>query len=188
MTPLLDTDFILPSFEDICKLQCTTIHHIPAKSRPAFAQVLSATLRSVLSMNDERSWLKLFLSPSVFFHHPSAEDVIISQCLLSIFATYGLKDDMMPFGNVPLIRPHLEIVILSNAAQGKVSPLPYPLPGRGCMAKLAKLSPLQVLPPTRMLHGNCCSPNTPRELLLLHHQLRLWVPTFSPQTLTCCQS
>ena len=63
MTPLLDTDSILPFFEDICKLQCTTIHHIPAKSRPAFALVLSATLRSVLSMNDERSWLKLFLLP-----------------------------------------------------------------------------------------------------------------------------
>ena len=61
--PLLDTHFMLPSFEDICKLQCATIRHIPAKSRPVFALVLSDTLRSVLLMNDERSWLKLFLLP-----------------------------------------------------------------------------------------------------------------------------
>ena len=63
VTPLLDTDSTLPSFEDICKLQCNTIRHIPAKSRPAFALILSATLRSALNANDEMSWLKLFLLP-----------------------------------------------------------------------------------------------------------------------------
>ena len=63
VTPLLDTDSTLPSFEDICKLQCNTIRHIPAKSRPAFALILSATLRSALNANDEMLWLKLFLLP-----------------------------------------------------------------------------------------------------------------------------
>ena len=62
-TPFVHTDSILPSFEDICKLQCNTIRHIPAKSRPAFVLILSSTLRSAFSVNDEISWLKLFVLP-----------------------------------------------------------------------------------------------------------------------------
>ena len=63
MTPLVDTDSILPSFEDICKLQCNTIRHIPAKFRPAFTLILSSNFRLDFSVNDGISWLKLFLLP-----------------------------------------------------------------------------------------------------------------------------
>ena len=53
----------LPSFEKVC--HCSTIHHIPAKARPAFAKTLSSTLQDILHTNNEESWLKLFLLPSV---------------------------------------------------------------------------------------------------------------------------
>ena len=72
VTPLLDTDSILPSIEDIRKLQCNTIRHIPAKSRPAFELILLANLRSASSVNDEMSWLK-FSTPQV---HPCFVQVL----------------------------------------------------------------------------------------------------------------
>ena len=146
VTPLLDTNFILPSFEDICKLRCSTIRHIPAKSRPAFALVLSATLRSALSTNDEVSWLKLFLLP---------------KCVLVSSKRRGRHHKPMPIGHLCNLwsegrfdalwehathQAHLEIIILSSAVQDKVSSLPYSLPRRGCMARLVKHSPPQVLP------------------------------------------
>ena len=53
----------LPSFEEVCHLHCSTIHHIPAKARPAFAKTLSSTLQDILHTNNEESWLKLFLLP-----------------------------------------------------------------------------------------------------------------------------
>ena len=53
----------LPTFEEICKLQCRTLHHIPTSARPAFAAVLSSALRSVLHDNTEESWIKLFMLP-----------------------------------------------------------------------------------------------------------------------------
>ena len=53
----------LPTFEEICKLQCRTLHHIPASAKPAFAAVLSSALRSVLYDNTEESWIKLFMLP-----------------------------------------------------------------------------------------------------------------------------
>ena len=53
----------LPTFEAVCQLQCATIHHIPQKARPSFAQVLSDSLRSVCVSNPEEAWLKLFMLP-----------------------------------------------------------------------------------------------------------------------------
>ena len=53
----------LPTFEEICKQQCRTLHHIPASARPAFAAVLSSALRSVLYDNTEESLIKLFMLP-----------------------------------------------------------------------------------------------------------------------------
>ena len=50
-------------------LRCTTIKHIPAKSRPAFAKPLLSTLQDVLHSNNEIACLKLFYSQSVFYNH-----------------------------------------------------------------------------------------------------------------------
>eukprot|EP00731_Ephydatia_muelleri_P012305 Em0006g1199a len=53
----------LPSFEEVCELHRPTLRFIPSRARPAFARVLSASLRSVLSDNSEEAWLKLFMLP-----------------------------------------------------------------------------------------------------------------------------
>ena len=53
----------LPSLEEVFQLRCPTLPFIPAKSRPAFARVLSSTLRLVGSKNSEEAWLKLFMLP-----------------------------------------------------------------------------------------------------------------------------
>ena len=55
-----DSNAQLPSFEEV---HCSTIQHIPAKSRPAFAKTLSSTLQDNLHTNNEIAWLKLFLLP-----------------------------------------------------------------------------------------------------------------------------
>ena len=56
-----DSMWELPTFDEICKLQCRTLNHIPATARPAFSAVLSSALRSVLYDNTEESWIKLFM-------------------------------------------------------------------------------------------------------------------------------
>mgnify|MGYP003460779833 FL=1 len=53
----------LPSFEEVCELHRPTLRFIPSRARPAFARVLSASLRSVLSDNSVEAWLKLFMLP-----------------------------------------------------------------------------------------------------------------------------
>ena len=58
-----DTNAQLPSFEEVCNLRCSTIQHIPAKARPAFAKTLSLTLQNILHTNNKIAWLKLFLLP-----------------------------------------------------------------------------------------------------------------------------
>ena len=58
-----DLNATLPAFEEVCRLQCTTIHHIPQKARPSFARALSDTLRSICLSNTEEAWLKLFMLP-----------------------------------------------------------------------------------------------------------------------------
>ena len=164
VTPLLDTDSTLPSFEDICKLQCNTIRQIPAKSRPAFMLILSATLRSALNANDEMSWLKLFLLPKcvlVSSKHRGRHHTPMSIGHLCNLWSQGQFDTLWEHATrqaTPRDRH------LGSATQDKVLLLTYPLP---CMVKLAKRSPPQGLPPTRILRGNCCGPNTLRELLLL---------------------
>ena len=45
----------LPSFEEVCHLQCATVRHIPQKARPLFAQVLSDLLRSICVSNKEEA-------------------------------------------------------------------------------------------------------------------------------------
>ncbi|KAL5514970.1 hypothetical protein EMCRGX_G000068 [Ephydatia muelleri] len=53
----------LPSLRDICNLKCPTIRFIPNKAKPAFARVLSAALRAVITENSIGSWIKLFMLP-----------------------------------------------------------------------------------------------------------------------------
>ena len=48
-----DSNAQLPSFEKGCNLRCSTIQHIPAKSRPAFAKTLSSTLQDILHTNNK---------------------------------------------------------------------------------------------------------------------------------------
>ena len=82
--PTLD----LFSFEDVLKLKCATIRHIPAKARPIFAKVLSAALREVLNKNTEEAWLNFFMLPKCVLlpsrrkgrHHKNSS--IISLCKL----------------------------------------------------------------------------------------------------------
>ena len=68
----------LPSFEQLCHLHCSTIHHIPAKARPAFAKTLSSTLQDILHTNNEESWLKLFLLPKYLL---KGEDITTNHLL-----------------------------------------------------------------------------------------------------------
>ena len=49
--------------KEVCELHRPTLRFIPSRARPAFARVLSASLRSVLSDNSEEAWLKLFMLP-----------------------------------------------------------------------------------------------------------------------------
>ena len=53
----------LPSLSDICYLKFPTIRYIPNKGKPAFARILSATLRAVVTENSVDSWVKLFMLP-----------------------------------------------------------------------------------------------------------------------------
>ena len=53
----------LPSLEEVCQLRCPTLRFVPKKARPAFAKVLSAVLRSILSDNTAEAWLRLFMLP-----------------------------------------------------------------------------------------------------------------------------
>ena len=53
----------LPSFEEVCELNCPTLRFIPARFRPDFARILSSTLNSVILTNSVESWLKLFMLP-----------------------------------------------------------------------------------------------------------------------------
>ena len=63
-----DSNIQLPSFEKVCNLRCSTIQHIPAKARPAFAKPLSSTLQDILHTNNEIAWLKLFCLQSVSWY------------------------------------------------------------------------------------------------------------------------
>ena len=73
----------LPTFEDVCKLPCPTIHHVPAKARPALARALSTCLRSILHENTEESWKKLFMLQSAWFLPQNEEEVTTSPVQLS---------------------------------------------------------------------------------------------------------
>ena len=64
--PSLPSNQGLPSLKEVFQLRCPTLRFIPAKSRPAFAQVLSSTLRLVVSENSEEAWLKLFMLAPFF--------------------------------------------------------------------------------------------------------------------------
>ena len=60
----------LPTFEEVCKLPCPTIHHVPAKARLALALALSTCLHSILHENTEESWKKLFMLPKCLVSSP----------------------------------------------------------------------------------------------------------------------
>ena len=59
--PSLPSNQGIPSLEEVFQLCCPTLRFIPTKSRSVFAQVLSSTLRSVVSKNSV--WFKLFMLP-----------------------------------------------------------------------------------------------------------------------------
>ncbi|KAL5502816.1 hypothetical protein EMCRGX_G009650 [Ephydatia muelleri] len=61
----------LPSFEDVCLLHCSTIRHIPIKSRPAFA---GAAFHSILHENSEEAWLKFFMLPKCVLVAPKRRE------------------------------------------------------------------------------------------------------------------
>ena len=74
------------TFDEVFKLKCATIRHIPAKARPIFARALSAVLKEVINKN--KAWLKLFMLPKCVLlpskrkgrHHKNSS--IISLCKL----------------------------------------------------------------------------------------------------------
>eukprot|EP00731_Ephydatia_muelleri_P024931 Em0017g14a len=76
------------TFDEVFKLKCATIRHIPAKARPIFARALSAVLKEVINKNTEEAWLKLFMLPKCVLlpskrkgrHHKNSS--IISLCKL----------------------------------------------------------------------------------------------------------
>ena len=76
------------TFDEVFKLKCATIRHIPAKARPIFARTLSAVLKEVINKNTEEAWLKLFMLPKCVLlpskrkgrHHKNSS--IISLCKL----------------------------------------------------------------------------------------------------------
>ena len=59
----------------MCLLHCSTIRHIPIKSRPAFAGVLSAAFHSILHENSEEAWLKFLMLPKCVLVAPKWRDV-----------------------------------------------------------------------------------------------------------------
>ena len=68
------------TFDEVFKLKCATIRHIPAKARPIFARALSAVLKEVINKNTEEAWLKLLPSKRKGRHHKNSS--IISLCKL----------------------------------------------------------------------------------------------------------
>ena len=76
------------TFDEVFKLKCATIRHIPAKARPIFARAHSAVLKEVINKNTEEPWLKLFMLPKCVLlpskrkghHHKNSS--IISLCKL----------------------------------------------------------------------------------------------------------
>ena len=66
-TPSEPTTPNLPSLEEVCQLKCPTLRFVPKKARPSFAKVLSSVLRSILSENSVKAWLRLFMLPNVYF-------------------------------------------------------------------------------------------------------------------------
>eukprot|EP00731_Ephydatia_muelleri_P017009 Em0010g107a len=81
----------LPTFEDVCKLPCPTIHHVPAKARPALAQALSTCLRSILHENTEESWKKLFMLPKCLVSSPKRRGRHHKPCSIERLCDQWLK-------------------------------------------------------------------------------------------------
>ena len=61
----------LPSLSDICNLRCPTLRFVPNNAKAAFARVLSATLRTVVSEYTVEAWTKLLMLPKCVL--PSAK-------------------------------------------------------------------------------------------------------------------
>ena len=89
----------LPSFEDVCLLHCSTIRHIPIKSRPAFAGVLSAAFHSILHENSEEAWLKFFMLPKWL---PNGGDVTTSLSPSTTYVINGPKASLDFYGSMHL--------------------------------------------------------------------------------------
>ena len=83
----------LPTFEDVCKLPCPTIHHVPAKARPALARALSTCLRSILHENTEESWKKLFMLPKCLVSSPKRRGRHHKPCSIEHLCDQWLKGE-----------------------------------------------------------------------------------------------
>ena len=83
----------LPTFEDICKLPCPTIHHVPSKARPALARALSTCLRSILHENTEDSWKKLFMLPKCLVSAPKRRGRHHKPCSIERLCDQWLKGE-----------------------------------------------------------------------------------------------
>ena len=81
----------LPTFEDICKLPCPTIHHVPSKARPALARAISTCLRSILHENTEDSWKKLFMLPKCLVSAPKRRGRHHKPCSIERLCDQWLK-------------------------------------------------------------------------------------------------
>ena len=79
--PLNFSELSLPTFEDVCLLDHSTLRFIPSKSQPAFARALSLMLRSVILENTEEAWFKLFMLP---------------KCVLPLLRRKGQHDKPLP--------------------------------------------------------------------------------------------
>ena len=83
----------LSSLEDICKLSCPTIHHVPSKARPALARALSTCLHSILHENTEDSWKKLFMLPKCLVSSPKRRGRHHKPCSIERLCDQWLKGE-----------------------------------------------------------------------------------------------
>ena len=100
-----DSNAPLPTFEEVCSLQCATVHHIPQKARPAFARALSETLRAICQLNTEEVWLKLFMLPKCVLRLLIVVVADTSHSQLKSFAGSVRMVSRLPYGGMPRNMP-----------------------------------------------------------------------------------
>ena len=165
-------DASLPSFEEVCCLQYATIRHIPQKARPAFAQVLSDTLRSICVSNSEEAWLKLFMLPKCVLrasHRGGQRHKSHSIEELCRQWSDGHIASLWQYASAALIMlgsPTPNNLRSKQRRQIRRFSLQFLRLEKGYWGRLARSLYLQVLPPTFLRHGICSNRNTLRAQFL----------------------